>query len=244
MNESLEEYKKLVSIPDSMIWKGPALKQIENFECLAHKLGVVPVIVSYHTSKSIKLPVLRFERNEVTFYIRDNFYDINLCAVSPIPFKLTPSELLEGIQGHKDWGWYLEEIARCRGYTWSYFTDEEMEDPRILRAFKKNLSEEERASGRSFERFVSPEVKDRWLRRMVDPEWWSRDWASGTLSWDGEFGPGVKLYTLGFPYMEGISSVAPPDANTPYKKGGTMFSLALGNLHYLEQVIHRLSDPA
>ena len=44
-------------IPDEFLWKGAALAQLEHFETLGSMLGLKPLVVGSHTSKSIMLPV-------------------------------------------------------------------------------------------------------------------------------------------------------------------------------------------
>lgn len=230
---NLESFK---DIRDEMIWKGSALKQIEAFQAFADHLGTKFTVVSSHTSKSIKLPVLKLEIKDVSFYLRDNFYDINLCVWSPSPIELSFAKLFDGVQKPLTWEWYLNEVARCRGYTWQYFTDEEMDDPRILRVFKPHKLGDHKIN----EWTVRADEKDNWIKRMKDPEWYWKNWASGKLSWEGEFGPGVQLYSQVHAFMQGIEEVVPANANQPYQKGCTIFSLALDSLDHAEILIRNI----
>lgn len=224
----LNEFK---TISSSMIWKGAALEQIEAFNALGVRLGADGNPISAHTSKSIKLPVVCFVINGNSFVLRDNFHDVNLLARLKGPSWLSLAGFFKGIKEPKDWDWYLSEIERSRGYSWREWTEEEIDDPRILRVF----------SGDDHNRMSwakKPEEKDRWVKRMTDPEWWSKDWSGGELTWDGTFGPGVTIYPQYTPYAEGI----PKGYATPekYVTGSSEFLLALGTLKQAEILIRRL----
>lgn len=226
------------NINDKMIWKNAALDQIKQFKALAERLCVVPEVVGSHHSKSIELPVVRLEINGKAILLRDNFYDVNVCVVSPEPIELSLHGIFEGVLKELDWDWYLGEIARCRGYTWDYFTDEEMEDPRILRVFK--LHKHGKPGDEPTEWNVRADQKDRWLKRMTCPEWWEKDWAGNKLCWDGAFGPGVRMFAQPHPFMQGIDAVASAGASQPYHLGCKMFSLAVGDMETSEKIIRRV----
>lgn len=222
-------------IPDKMLWKRPALQQIEEFKALAARLGVALVVVSSHTSKSIDLPVVQLKIDGNTFLLRDNFHDLNVCVQSDEPMTLTYAEMLAGVCPPLTWQWYLDEIAKCRGYTWRYFTDEEMDDPRILRVFK--MHEWAKPGGKPMEWKVEADRKDRWIKRLTDPEWYSRDWSSGVVCWDGEFGPGATLFVQEHPFAQGIADVVPAKALEPYRPGTKMFATAVGDMTEAERLI-------
>lgn len=228
--------ESFANISDSMYWKDNALHQLEEFRELSRNLGMAFDVVGHHTSKSIRLPVVRAQEGGVRFFLRDNFYDINVCVMGCFPFEFPCAELLAGICPEHDWAWYLNEIERCRGYTWKFFSDEEMEDPRILRV---------RPPGSEHWYSIDPDRKDRWLRRMIDPEWWSEDWAGGTITTDDPFGPGARLFVQSRPYLEGIANHSDvqinPQATKPYRKGCSAFALAVANTTAAEALIRKIA---
>lgn len=224
-------------IRDTMLWKEAALDQLVRFEALAGRLGVPLTVAGSHTSKSISLPVVRLFVNNNIFLLRDNFGDVNLCVLSHSKIGLSFSEMLDGVCKVLDWDWYLGEIAKCRGYTWDYFTDEEMDDPRILRVVKPH--KRGNPGDKPIEWTVRADQKDRWLKRMIDPAWYCKDWSSGMICWEGEFGPGVKLFVQHHPFAEGIEKLVPRKALEPYSPGTTMFALALGSMEQAELIIRR-----
>jgi hypothetical protein len=237
------------NIPDFMLWKQAALKQLDEFRALSSRLGLPIEVVSHHTSKSIRLPVIRISNfGGKEFYLRDDFRDVNLCVVSQEPMTLTVAQLMEGIMAPRGWDWYLNEVDRCRNYTWRGFSDEEMDDPRILRVqYTPRILRGQYTppdTKRTLTSEVTSDQKDRWLKRMTDPEWWSRDWAGGTLHWnalhwDGDFGPGVQIYIQARPYMQGMEHLP----STPYRKDCTSFALALGDIHQAEKMIRKFLGP-
>ena len=232
-------------IDNKMTWKSAAMNQLTVFRALdfrlgGHQAGHALEVVSSHTSKSIELPVIKFTIGSKQFFIRDNFYDYNLCVVSEKLIMMPLPQFMEGIQKPLTWEWYLGGIAKCRGYTWDYFTDEEMEDPRILRVFKKHKHTDD-PNAKPMEWSVRAEEKDLWLKRMTSPEWYSKYWSSGVISWEGTFGPGVDLYVQSRPFMQGIEKVVPAKAHEPYKFACTMFAIALGSIEQVEALIRKLA---
>lgn len=215
------------NVRSEMIWRGAALEQIDAFEAMASRLGVELEAIGKHTSKSIALPVVKLSINGSDFVMRDNFYDVNLLVKAREPVRLTLPEFFTGIYEPLDWAWYLNEIARARGYSWSQYTDEEMDDPRILRARI------------TYDQVKSPEEKDRWIKRMSDPAWWSNDWSGGELTWDGSFEPGVAIFSQRHPYAEGIQCDGVP---TKYVQGLNSFIVALPRIEDAETVIRRVAD--
>lgn len=232
--KTLENFK---TINDNMLWRRAALEQVDAFISLASRLSVKAQVVGSHTSKSIDLPVVRFKINGTMFFLRDNFYDTNICVRAKKPITLSYADFLGGACPEYDWAWYLNEIARCRGYTWHYFTDEEMDDPQILSVKKPH-----EFSGNVTEWSRRPDEKKHWLKRMSNPEWWMRHWAGGMLCWEGEFGPGVKLFRQSHPFMEGIGRLVPEEAMKPYQLGKSEFALAVENLETAELIIRRVSE--
>jgi len=218
-------------IPETMLWRDSALHQIDGFRQLTRGLGFPWEVVGHHTSKSIRIPVIRITCGDTKVYLRDNFHDINVCMVSKSPFTTPLSVLFDGILKPLDWTWYLSEIARCRGYSWREWTDEQMDTPGLLA-----LSDD--APWYTAKRL---DEKARWAKRMTDPEWWSKDWASGAICWEGKFGPGARLWIQVHPFLEGISKVVPASATKPYEPGCKGFAIAVGNLEQVEGLIKKMT---
>ena len=220
-------------VAPEMRWRGAALDQIDKFEktvaALTTRLGVTAEVVGSHPSKSIDLPVVMLSTSAGTFTLRDNFYDINLMAILRHPATLSLEQLFAGIQEPVTWDWYLSEVERARNYSWREWSDEEMNDPCILRVRDKRAGVDMWWEKKSDE-------KDRWANRMSSPTWHSRDWSSGELVWDGEFGPGVKLFHQGHAY-EGINVTT---SNRKYLRGISDFIIATDTLASAATMIERL----
>lgn len=227
---------KFKDVAPEMLWKGAAANQIDAFEkaiaAFATRFRATAEVVGSHTSKSIKLPVIKLSTDAGEFTLRDNFHDINLMAVLKTPSTLSLEQLFAGIREPLSWEWYLSEIDRARGYSWKEWTDEEMNDPRVLRVRDKrpgcNMWWEKKG-----------DEKDRWAQRMTSPAWFNRDWSSGEFAWDGDFGPGVKLYRQDYAYAEGIDVKT---TNRRYVKGVSDFIIALGTLESAFTMIERFHN--
>lgn len=222
-------------VDPQMLWRGAALNQIDEFEKaiagLAKRLRVTATVVGSHTSKSINLPVVALTTDAGEFTLRDNFYDINLMAVLRSPSTLTLEQFFAGIQEPLSWEWYLSEIDRARGYTWREWTDEEMNDPRILRVRDKR-------DGCTMWWEKKGDEKDRWAVRMSSPAWYSHDWSRCEITWDGDFGPGVKLYRQDHAFAQGIEMKT---TNRRYVKGVSDFIIATGSLASTITMIEHLT---
>ncbi|MCP4741421.1 MAG: hypothetical protein GY871_04220 [Actinomycetales bacterium] len=204
------------SIRPEMRWKGPALGQFDKIRGLMCRLDLPWKVVGSHRSKSVRLPVIRVDCEGIEIYLRDNFRDVNVCVVSQEPVNLPLSEMFEDILRPLDWGWYLAEVSRKRGYTWKEWSDEQMGDPDLLQlpGCKRGYS------------IRTAEEKLRWIKRLEDPEWFHRDWSGSSISWEGEFGPGVTMWVQRRAFLEGIQNLVPIAARQPYKRGSKAFSLA------------------
>lgn len=100
---SLEEWISTHPVSSSMIYKQAALLMFDFFRKLKFKhRDWTCFVVSEHTSKSITLPVLRFQRDNTNIYIRDNFYDYKLSVESDVKINI-PLQLVN----NKD------DIATC-----------------------------------------------------------------------------------------------------------------------------------
>jgi len=211
-------------VSDQMYWKKPAEGQFEKFQVLAEAIGEPMQVISHHTSKSIKLPVVAFRVHNGWFILRDNFYGVNLCCL----WDFAPTIPLSSLYATKDFAWYQEEMEKLRGYSYRGWTDDELADPRILRVRVHPLGVTE---GVGYWKVVTGDRKDRWAKRAEDTEWYSRDWSSGKLvpdgprNDDGTFGPDTVFYVTGHAYAEGISNVVDSDALKPYEPGKTKFTL-------------------
>jgi hypothetical protein len=225
---------KFKEVAPEMFWRGAALDQIDKFEktvaALAKRLRVTAEVVGSHRSKSIDLPVVKLSTDAGEFTMRDNFYDINLMAVLRGPSTLSLKQLFADIQEPLTWEWYLAEIDRARNYSWREWTDEEMNDPRILRVRDKR-------DGTNMWWEKKSDEKDRWQNRMSNPAWYNRDWASNEITWDDAFGPGVELFCQGHAYAEGIKVTT---SNRKYLKGVSDFIIATDTLASATTMIERL----
>ena len=218
------------NIHNSMTWKGAALQQVNEFRALLEDLGFQWEIVGHHTSKSIRLPVICISHGETKIYLRDNFHDINICVVSKMRLKMQLSALLDGVLEPKDWEWYLNEIARARGYSWKEWSDEQMNTPGLLA-----LSDDT-----PWYSIKKPDEKKRWAKRMTDPEWWGKDWAGGEICWEGRFGPDAHLWIQYHAYLEGIEGIVPRSATGPYKRGCKGFAFAVFRLEQAKELIKKV----
>lgn len=82
MEMEIEEFCDINQVPDQMFWKSDRGAQIEILlDLRAKMLAADPhaqaTVISYHTSKSIKLPVVRFNCPSLGFAVttRNNFYN-------------------------------------------------------------------------------------------------------------------------------------------------------------------------
>jgi len=234
MSEGIIKINKFKEIAPQMLWRGAALEQIDAFEkvvgALAKRARITAEVVGSHRSKSIDLPVVKLSTDAGDFTLRDNFHDINLMAILRTTTTLSLEQFFVGIQEPLTWEWYLAEIERARGYSWREWSDEEMNDPRILRVRDKR-------PGCDMWWVKGPEENDRWLNRMTNPAWYSHDWSSGEFTWDGVFGPGVKLFRQDHAYAEGIEIKT---SNRRYLKGVSDFIIATNNLAASITMIERL----
>lgn len=231
---SIIDIDKFKEVEPRMLWRGAALSQIDEFEkavaAIATRFRATAEVVGSHRSKSIDLPVVKISTDAGEFTLRDNFHDINLMAILLRPSPLSLEKLFDGIQEPLTWEWYLAEIERARGYSWREWSDDEMSDPRILRVRDKR-------PGCDMWWEKKGDEKDRWTTRMTSPAWHGRDWSSGEFAWDGDFGPGVKLFRQGYAYAEGINITT---SNRRYVKGVSDFIIATDALTSAMTMIERL----
>lgn len=225
------DLSKFKTVAPKMFWHDAALAQIkqieDTFADLASRHQLVAEVVGSHPSKSIQLPVVKVTTVAGEFTLRDNFNDVNLMAILKRPAAIPLAEFFAGVQDPLTWDWYLEQVADAHGYSWEAWTDEEMNDPRILRVRDK----------RGTWQVKKPEAKDRWMRRMSDPAWYRHDWSANELTWEGEFGPGVQLFSQGRAFAEGIDVTTP---NTAYARGRSHFIIAVGTWLAASLMIERL----
>ncbi len=225
---------KFKEVAPQMTWRGAAVEQIDELEraiaVLARRFRVTAEVVGHHRSKSIDLPVVMISTDAGEFTLRDNFHDVNLMAVLKHPSTLTLEQLFANIQEPHSWEWYLSQIERARNYSWREWTDEEMNDPRILRVRDKR-------PGVDMWWDKKPDEKDRWANRLASPAWYGRDWSSGEFAWDGDFGPGVKLFHQRHAFAEGITVTT---NNRKYQKGVSDFIIALDSIQSAGLMIERL----
>lgn len=225
---------KFKAVAPEMLWKDAAAHQFDAFEkaiaAFATRFRATAEVVGSHRSKSIDLPVVKLSTDVGEFTLRDNFHDVNLMVVLRNPSTLSLEQIFTGIQEPLTWEWYLDEIDRARNYTWREWADDEMNDPRILRIRDKR-------PGCDMWWEKKGEEKDRWAARLTSPAWYSHDWSSGELTWDGDFGPGVKLYRQDHAFAEGMDDKT---TNRRYVKGVSDFIVAIGTLASTFTIIERL----
>lgn len=230
---SIVNLDKFKTVAPQILWRGEAIEQIDMFEkslaALAKRVHVTAEVVGSHRSKSIDLPVVQISTEAGVFTLRDNFHDVNLMAILKGPSTLSLEQLFADIQAPLTWEWYLAEIDRARNYSWREWSDEEMSDPRILRVRDKRL-------GCDMWWEKKGEEKDRWAARRTSPAWFSRDWSSGELSWEGDFGPGVKLFRQDRAYAQGNDVTT---SNRVYLKGASDFIIATNTLSSAITMIER-----
>jgi len=223
MADPLDAWMHFNKPGDTMYWKEAAMQQFEAFKRLADQLGVTEScsVAGDHTSKSIRLPVVEIPGAHGRFLLRDNFHGMNLC----FQWEFAPDIDLSQCYGSMTWDDYLAVMKKKResGMCYGHWTDEEMDDPRILRV------QVTRDNGSTYWSKVSPEEKDRWLNRMTSTEWYTRDWSSGKIIVVGTMGPGCKMYVAGHAFAEGISRIVSGDALKCWEPGMKEGIFALGD---------------
>jgi hypothetical protein len=226
------------NITPTIHWTNAALTQLNQFQTIANNLNTTPpTIVSTHTSKSTTLPVVQITTPHLTIIIRDNFHDLNAWIQSTKPLT-TP---LSQIYPTHNYQWYLDQIKSCREYTYSDWTDKEINDPRILRVPRKN------GNGWSL---ITPEQKDQWTQRMTSTEWYNKHWSSATLIVDNQSETNAKngtpynkqttFHRHEHCYAEGITHLW-KQTPQPYKIGTQNFIIATNNHINLTQIIKQLN---
>ena len=86
---NLTEWNRSNEIKEDMIYRGAAYGQVSRFRSLHEHISqytedLTCEVVSYHTSKSIKLPVVKYESKArgATLFVRDNFYNYACTFIS------------------------------------------------------------------------------------------------------------------------------------------------------------------
>lgn len=231
--------------PDPGLNYAPAVTaQFDRLKKLAGDHDLPAAVIGTHTSKSCTLPVAFFRlAPEAWLAVRDNFHDTNVIVRLPHDCDLTAEELFgEG----KDWDWYRAKMARCEGYTWRGWSQEELEDERITRV-KAPTSD---GKG-TFWNNTTPEKKARWLARMTDPSWMTHDWSEGDLFVVGDMGPSAIFYEQPTCFAEGmheaLEAALPPQENIrayfkPWRPGATRFILRRPHLDAVDTLIKLLDS--
>lgn len=221
----LENWVRNNPVPTEMYWKSEAHRQIKKFWDLAKTLGVNIQVLGHHTSKSIKLPVVELAFVNGRILLRDNFHTLEMAVQWDFAPALAYADVYPPAQDRfgetdaRDWAWYLHEIDRCAGYSWRGWSEEEIADPRITRV------QVNRDNGSVYWNDMTPDRKDRWLKRMVDPEWHHRDWG-GRIFYEGVFGPNAKLFIGTATYLEGISDLIVREDQELFELGKRNFTLS------------------
>ena len=106
--------------------------------------------------------------------------------------------------------WYQERIQSKRDYSFAGWTDEEMNDPRILRVkrFRDGLG----LGASWWWSEVCGDAKDRWAARDRSTDWYSRDWSGGMLIHVGPvpFTDATVFYATGHAFAQGSPHPAKP----------------------------------
>lgn len=208
MNPSLARWAEANAPAPSNFFCDAALEQFEHFVTLGQRIGRSPVVVSTHRSKSLTLPVVLY-RGAVNIFLRDNFHDVNLCAVSAEPFSYTFAEVYgEPLPP----SWYWKEMNRCADYTWKGWTEDQIRDPNVRSVQVRH------DAGHFYESKASTEKKERWLRRLKDQSWYEQDWSGGRLFRDDR-----GFYHAPQAFREGMSAGSPE----AYEPGCTSFTVAV-----------------
>lgn len=102
----LSEWIQVNSIKDEMLWKGCAGHQFDVMFLFQKALGLreEPEVIAVHTSKSIELPVVKYNFNQdgtVFVVMRHNFHDWNVAVQAYSPITLPENKLL--ISGDRCW---------------------------------------------------------------------------------------------------------------------------------------------
>ncbi len=179
-----------------------ALRQISRMRTLARQLGARITVEHTHTSKSIRLPVPTITVPGLIIMLRDNFHDLNLFVRSEKELVLPLTFFYEPLT----FAWYQQNMQKLRGYTYSDWTDAEIDDLRVLRVRRKNGNGWSEVDGAQ---------KDRWLARAISTAWYSHDWSSGELLTSGPspFTDETTFYGARTAFGEGI-----PHSPKPYSK--------------------------
>lgn len=83
MSKNLSEWLQDV---ERFTWGGAAKQSVTKLQEFGDKLGIVPKVVSTHTSKSIQLPVVEYQMQRgARLIVRDNFHDIKVSLWAPEP---------------------------------------------------------------------------------------------------------------------------------------------------------------
>jgi len=134
MTITLEEWCKENVPADEMVWKKAAHVQFDFFHRLTWAVcppgadykvykTLKPIVISTHTSKSIRLPVVELRTpGGVVFTIRDNFHDYKVSVDSPVEID---------VDFHDLFGKYAEESIH--GVYFEGFPDE-----RVFGAYADN----------------------------------------------------------------------------------------------------------
>ena len=208
---------------ENLIYGESAKKQITDFQELGAKFEVESRIVSTHVSKSCSLPVVQFAFPHGSFFVRNNFHDISLGVKWDHALHLDYSKIYKRMT----WEEYMHEVDRCRGYSWSEWSDEDMDNPKILRVPRRKSKDPIQWDE------VNSKKKDRWIKRFEDPEWYWSDWSSARIV--GDFGNDGEFYEAPYTYAEGIGSNI--CENCPYSHGLSEFMLCYNDYDRVEEVI-------
>ena len=198
--------------PDKdLLYRGGVATQEQKFSAISCLLGVdLPRVVSHHTSKSVKLPVVAYKfecKNydgfELLAFVRDNFYGLNCTVVSTHEMDLNIADV-------------YSKVSR-----------ELLEEQRV-RALKYigKLPFEILGTGEQDKKMRESTIKDyRTIAEDRGYDWYSTNWSgkrviehngeffiSATAFWEGNPGVTIRDYegvpTKNFTFTGGYTKVA------------------------------------
>lgn len=202
--------------------------QRSQWEQLEADLGAPVEVSGHHTSKSAQLPVIKVLLPSLgVAYVRDNFYNVvlglNLEKECPLTAEQTGRLL--------SWSEYVDNIQRCRNYTYRGWSDSEMADPLIVSVYVR------REDGGSHISSVKAETKWRWVNRMESPEWYVHDWSGGRIMAQGPM-PGCDFWHFDQVWGEGMPDSVCRNIWVPGEKQG----LIGGNFEKIRGLIRILKE--
>jgi hypothetical protein len=121
---TLPEWVEANKPKDEMLWKGAFEQSVLRMIALTSWCEAVKapaLVVSTHTSKSITLPVIRFQTDHAAWWMRDNLHDVELAFMADRPINVD----LSGIFHYMSAVDYTAALKRARGWHERHAKDSE-----------------------------------------------------------------------------------------------------------------------